>query len=161
MNENQIDYFLYSNLGKNMGDKRFVDFYEGTFSADEIVRNHVDLKRAKCFGFIFNTLERMSAKDRVGHWLCLYIQIKPESKMLNLKFLDSLKKTYYWYGKHVSKYIDRMRNMALRNNFKFNLDIVQFALQSDNSKICGGYACYGIMKLAHCKGVSLIFFCKF
>ena len=43
MNENQIDYFLYSNLGKNMGDKRFVDFYKGTFSADEMVKNRVDL----------------------------------------------------------------------------------------------------------------------
>ena len=95
MNENQIDSFLYSNLDRNMGGKRFVDFYKGTFSADEMVRNRVDLNRPKCFGFIFNTLERMSAKDRVGHWLCLYIQIKPESKMVNLKFLDSFKKPYY------------------------------------------------------------------
>ena len=145
-----------------MGDKRFMDFYKGTFSTDEMVRNSVDLNQSKCFGFIFNTLERMSAKDSVGHWLCLYIQIKPESKMVNLKFLDSFKKPYYWYGKHVSKYIDRMRNMALRNNFKFNLDNVPFALQSDNSKICEGYACYRIMKLVHCKDVSLnFFFCKF
>ena len=41
MNENQIDYFLYSNL-RHLGDKRFVDFYKGTFSADEVYKNNVD-----------------------------------------------------------------------------------------------------------------------
>ena len=154
MDENQIDYFLYSNL-RHLGDKRFVKFYKGSFSADELYLNNVDnLNKPKCFGFIFNTLERREA-GKIGHWLAVYLQIKPESKKVNIKFLDSFKKPYYSYGKHISKYIDRMRIMALKNKFKFNLDNVPYALQSYNSKICGGYTCYGIMKLKNCKDVEL------
>ena len=91
MNENQIDYFLYSNL-RHLGDKRFVDFYKGTFSADEVYKNNVDnLNKPKCFGFVFNTLERSEANNNIGHWLAVYVQIKPESKRVDLKFVDSYK----------------------------------------------------------------------
>ena len=158
MNENQIDYFLYSNL-RHLGDKRFVDFYKGTFSADEVYKNNVaDLSKPKCFGFVFNTLERSEANNNIGHWLAVYVQIKPESKRVDLKFVDSYKKPYYSYGKHISRYVDRLRSMALENNFKFDLDNVPHILQAYGSKICGGYTCFGILKLKNCRHVKLDFF---
>ena len=91
MDENQLDTFIYSNL-KDMGKARFASFYKGTYASDELHKLHIrNFKKPACFTFIVNTLKRKSPKNAMGHWLCLAVKLKPETRTLNIKFWTALK----------------------------------------------------------------------
>ena len=154
MDENQVDIFIYSHL-KHLGNKKFRAYYKGTYASDELEKLYIKhFNKPLCFAFILNTLERKNSHT-MGHWLSLHISVKPEFRMVNVKFLDSFKKPYHTYGANISKYIDRLRIMAINTKFSFKLENVPFILQSYGSKICAGYCCYGVIKLRNCGETSL------
>ena len=100
MNENQIDYFLYSNLGAR------IEYYKGTYAADELISEELTIKRMDepiCFGLILNTL-KINQTDRMGHWLAIHIKHMPKLKVFNLKFVDSYKQPYKFYSNHISTF---------------------------------------------------------
>ena len=149
MNENQVDLFIYSHL-KHLGNKKFRAYYKGTHASDELEKLHIKhFNKPLCFAFILNTLERKNS-NAMGHWLSLHISIKPEFRMVNVKFLDSFRNPYHAYGENITKYIDRLRIKAINEGFSFKIENVPFILQSYGSKICGGYCCYGVIKLRNC-----------
>ena len=153
MNENHIDYFLYSNLRSMEYEK----YYRGTYAFDELNHEKISIKsliKPVCFAFIFNTLKRMEA-NKMGHWISVHIRFMPKIKSLNLKFIDSYKLPYEKYGINISNYINRIRSLALNNNIKFNFETVPFVIQGLGSKVCGAYACYAIMRLKQCNQILL------
>ena len=126
MNETQLDYFLYFNLGS----EKYVKYYKGSYASDELKDSRLSIKNIDkpiCFGFIFNTLERNQA-DKMGHWISLFIKVLPKSKRLDLKFLDSYKRPYESYGKGISNYINRLRILALNKNMEFKFENAPFIL---------------------------------
>ena len=154
MDENQLDTFIYSNL-KDMGKTKFLSFYKGTYASDELHKVHIkNFKKPACFTFIVNTLKRKSPTNAMGHWLCIAVKLKPETKALNIKFLDSFKNPYQTYG-DCSKYIDRLRIIALDKGFTFKIENAPHMLQAYGSKVCGAYCCYAILKLKNCKENTL------
>ena len=154
MDENQLDTFIFSDL-KHMGKTKFRSFYKGTYASDELHKLHIkNFKKPACFTFIVNTLERKSPPNTMGHWLCIAVKLKPETRTLNLKFLDSFKNPYQAYGK-CSEYIDRLRIMAWDKGFTFKMENVPHMLQAYGSKVCGAYCCYAIIKLKDCRENTL------
>ena len=154
MDENQLDTFIFSNL-KHMGKTKFRSFYKGTYASDELDKLHIkNFKKPACFTFIVNTLVRKSPPNTMGHWLCIAVKLKPETRTLNLKFLDSFKNPYQAYGK-CSEYIDRLRIMAWDKGFTFKMENVPHMLQAYGSKVCGAYCCYAIIKLKDCRENTL------
>lgn len=154
MDENMLDTFVFSNL-KHMGKANFLSYYKGTHASDELHKLHIkNFKKPLCFAFILNTLERKNS-NTLGHWLCIFVRLKPETKTLNIKFLDSFKNPYHTYGNNISEYIDRLRIRASNNRFAFKIENVPHMLQAYGSKVCGAYCCYGILKLKNCKENTL------
>ena len=154
MDENQLDTFIYSNL-KHMGKTKFLSFYKGTYASDELHKLHIkNFKKPACFTFIVNTLKRKSPTNTMGHWLCIAVKLKPETKAVNIKFLDSFKNPYQTYG-DCSKYIDRLRIIALDKGFTFKIENAPHMLQAYGSKVCGAYCCYAILKLKNCNENTL------
>ena len=149
MNENQVDVFIYSHL-KHLGNKKFRAYYKGTYASDELGELYIKhFNKPLCFTFILNTLKRKES-DVMGHWLCIYISVKPEFKMVNIKFFDSFKNQYHTYGSNISDYVDRLRINTAKVGFSFKMENAPFILQSYGSKICGGYCCYAVIKLKKC-----------
>ena len=156
MNESQIDYHLYHTLkNKNIND--FKSFYKGTFASNELSHPRLrvaSLKKSKCFGFIFNSLMRHQSNN-MGHWLAIVVKNMPKSKLLSIKFFDSYKKPYSFYGTYVTNYINNLRRQSINMNYKFKLENAPFILQDYNSKVCGAYAIYVIARLRSCKQNTL------
>ena len=148
MNENHIDMIIYHNLSDNR------DFYKGSFAANELDSEHltVNIPEPTCFSFIANTLER-NEKKRMGHWLGFFIQIT--RKKIHLKFVDSFKMPYIFYGKNIKNYITKFRYLAIKNGYQFIFEEVPFRLQASDSRSCGGYTIYAILELKNCKSNSL------
>ena len=171
MNENQLDLVIYHNLH----DKR--DFYMGSFASDELGDPSLqicelddssgkDLKT--CFSFIANTLERNFTgkispvkKGKMGHWLALFVQMT--RKKISLKFADSFKMPYSYYGEHIENYIDQYRDIAADYGLQLVFEEMPFRMQQSNSYLCGGYAAYTVLGLKNCNSDSLrkIFSVKF
>ena len=149
MNDEQLDMVLYHNLN----DKR--NFYKGSFASDELnnAQLHVrNLNDSACFAFISNTLERTQS-NRMGHWLGFIIKIT--NRKVHLKFIDSFKMPYIFYGKNIKNYIDGFRYLASKKGIAFIFEEVPFRLQASNSKSCGGYTVYAILELKNCKSDNL------
>lgn len=155
MDENHINFFLSENL-KRIKFRDFKKFYLGTFANDEISSKNLEidtLTKPLHFCFICNSLTRVNDKEP-GHWLLISIYFMPILKKLDVKFMDSFALSYRNYGA-VSKYIDNLRQQSLNQNILFSLDILSKPLQHVDSEICGGYACFTVLKLATLKNVSL------
>ena len=149
MDENQIDFLLYSNLH----DRR--SFYKGSHASDELDIKKLHVKKLSepvCFSFIVNTLKR-NESGKMGHWLAFFIKV--ERDKIHLKFVDSYKMQYTFYGIHIKNYINRLRLLALENNVKFIFEEVPFRMQSLNTKTCGVYTIYSVLGLKNCKSNSL------
>lgn len=148
MNENQVDLVLYHNLDDKRG------FYKGSFAANELDSEHlyVNAHEPACFSFIANTLER-NENNRMGHWLGFFVQIT--RKKIYLKFVDSFKMSYIFYGENIKNYITKFRYLAIENGCQFIFEEVPFRLQASNSKACGGYAVFAVLGLGNCKSNSL------
>ena len=152
MNENQLDMVLYHNLN----DGR--DFYMGSFASDELgdtrlqVQNYNNLDGPACFSFISNTLERNGSAG-MGHWLGFFVQMT--RKKIRLKFVDSFKMPYAFYGENIKDYIDRYRRLATENDIQFIFEETPFRLQASDSKACGAYAVYAILEFKNCDSNSL------
>ena len=178
MNENQLDLVIYHNLH----DKR--DFYMGSFASDELgdpslqICGELDDSSGKdlktCFSFIANTLERnpktaskftrnpvMNNNGKMGHWLALFVQMT--RKKISLKFADSFKMPYSYYGEHIKNYIDQYRDIAADYGLQLVFEEMPFRMQQSNSYLCGGYATYTVLGLKNCNSDSLrkIFSVKF
>ena len=154
MNENQIDYFIQHNL-REMRKRDFKKYYRGSFACDELTHSSLKIRyidKPQCFGFIFNTLERRESA-KMGHWLAIVVKIM--AKSINLKFFDSFNKPYTFYGICVSNYINKLRVRALSNKSTFKLETAPFSLQAIDSKICGGYTIYSILRLKKCNHTTL------
>ena len=129
MNENQLDLFIYSHL-KHLGNKKFRAYYKGTYASDELEKLHIKhFNKPLCFTIILNTLKRKDS-NAMGHWLCIYISIKLEFRMVNVKFLDSFRNPYHAYGGNISEYVDRLRIKTANAGFSFKIENVPFILQS-------------------------------
>ena len=150
MNEDQINLVLYHNLN----DRR--DFYKGTYASNELVGKKLRVaklgKDAKCFSFIVNTLQRTES-NKMGHWLS--IMVKMDRKTIHLKFVDSFKMPYAYYGHLISNYINHYRLLAMKNNAHFTLEEVPNSMQAINSKSCGAYSVFSILGLKNCKSSTL------
>ena len=154
MNENQIDYFIHHKL-KRLRHRDFHIYYRGTFACDELSHSRLritNINKPQCFGFIFNTLKR-NESNKMGHWLAIVVKIMPKS--VKLIFFDSFNKSYTLYGDYISFYINKIRNLAIANKSSFRLESAPFSLQAIDSKICGGYAIYTLIKLEKCNQTTL------
>ena len=143
-----IDLVIYHHLK----DKR--DFFKGTFASNELNRLRVDnLEVNTCFSFVANTLARHDANSMV-HWLAFFVKIS--GKKVYLKFVDSFKMPYTFYGKYIKDYIDNLRYLTMKHgDMQLIFEEVPFGLQSYKSFSCGGYAVYSILGLKHCKSRTL------
>ena len=155
MDENHINFFISENLRKiKLADYKKI--YLGTFANDEIFSNKLKidiLAKPYNFCFICNSLTR--ANDRgTGHWLLISIHFSPILKKMDVKFMDSFALPYRNYGA-ISKYIDNIRKICYLNNISFVLETLPKPLQDANSEICGGYACFVVLKQGTLKSVSL------
>ena len=149
MNEDQINLVLYHNLN----DRR--DFYKGTYASNELVGKKLRVDKlggTTCFSFIVNTLQRYES-NKMGHWLSIMVKI--DGKKINLKFVDSFKMPYGYYGDQISNYINHYRLLAMENNVHFTLEEVPFSMQAANSKSCGAYSVFSILGLKNCKSSTL------
>ena len=150
MDENILDFLMYSNLGKN-------NFYKGTYASNELNLHKIRISnfdKSKCIGFIFNTLNR-NQTNKIGHWLGLYVKIESGLKNIHVKFIDSYKIPYVLYGRSIVSYIARLREIAMSKKAKFIFEQIPFRLQSDAANTCGAYCIYGLTKLAKCNSISL------
>lgn len=150
MNENIVDFLMYSNLGKNT-------FYKGSYANNELDSYKIrisNLNKSKCIGFICNTLNR-DESHKTGHWVGLSVKIDSGIKNINVKFIDSYKLPHVLYGGNIVKYISKLRVMAMDYNVKFILEEIPFRLQGLKSSTCGMYCIYGLTHLAKCNSVSL------
>ena len=150
MDENILDFLMYSNLGQN-------NFYKGTYASNELnlYKIHIsNFNKSKCIGFICNTLNR-NQTNKIGHWLGLYVKIESGLKNIHVKFIDSYKIPYVLYGRSIVSYIARLREIAMSKKAKFIFEQIPFRLQSDTANTCGAYCIYGLTKLAKCNSISL------
>ena len=150
MNENILDFLMYTNLGKNR-------FYKGSYANNELNSDKIsisNLNKSKCFGFICNTLNR-DESYKVGHWIAVSIKIDSTLKKINVKFMDSYKLSHVLYGQNIVKYISKLRLMAMENNVKFIFEENPFRMQGLKSSTCGVYCVYGLTHLAKCNTVTL------
>ena len=150
MDENILDFLMYSNLGQNK-------FYKGTYAANELksYKIHIsNFNKSKCIGFICNTLNR-NQTDKVGHWVGLYIKVESGLKNIYVKFIDSYKIPYELYGPSIVSYIARLREIAMSKKVKFIFEEIPFRLQSNSTNTCGVYCIYALTKLAKCNSMSL------
>ena len=89
----------------------------------------------------------------MGHWLGFFVQMS--RKKIRLKFVDSFKMPYTFYGENIKDYIGRCRRMATENGIQFIFEETPFRLQASDSKACGAYAVYAILELKNCGSNSL------
>ena len=140
-------------LYHNLNDRR--DFYRGSFASDELGSTRLQVRDARtCFSFISNTLKR-NESNSMGHWLGFFIQMT--RKKISLKFVDSFKMPYTFYGENIKDYINQYRYLAMENGYQFIFEEIPFRLQASNSRACGGYAVYAVLGLKNCKSNN---FCK-
>ena len=89
----------------------------------------------------------------MGHWLGFFIQMT--RKKISLKFVDSFKMPYTFYGENIKDYINQYRYLAMENGYQFIFEEIPFRLQASNSRACGGYAVYAVLGFKNCKSGSL------
>merc|ERR1712243_292393 len=118
----------------------------GTYASNELVGKKLRVDKLGgttcCFSFIVNTLQRHES-NKMGHWLTIMVKI--DRKKINLKFVDSFKMPYGYYGNQISNYINHYRLLAMENNAHFALEEAPFKLQAANSKSCGAYSVFSIL----------------
>ena len=147
---------------KKIGNKKEIDFYRGSYTADEINRTS-DLQitrfdRDCSFSFIVNTLVRNDFKN-MGHWLAIGLFYSPNLNRMELKFIDSFAQHYRSYNDYIKNYIDSLRVKCYEQDISFKLDTLELQIQSFGTDFCGGYVCFGVVELfkSRYKSVSALF----
>ena len=150
MNEQIVDFLMFTNLGQNK-------FYKGSYANNELDKYKIhisNLNKSKCFGFICNTLNR-NQSHRMGHWVALTVKFDSGLKSINVKFIDSYRLSHVIYGGNIVKYISRLRLLAMENNIKFTFEEIPFRLQGLKTSTCGVYCIYGLTGLSKCNSATL------
>merc|ERR1712105_445549 len=64
---------------------------------------------------------------------------------LLLKYFDSFAESFKKY-KNITRYISKIKLECLNNNLSFKLDTMPYAIQSNDSRVCGVYSAYCVIK---------------
>ena len=140
MDDNTISYLIKYTLRLPENNT----YYKGTFTSDEILLPELKIKLGKKHifqSFIVNTIERDDSS--VGHWLSIILFYN--GNRLLLKYFDSFAESFKRY-KNIAKYIYAIKLECLNNNVSFKLDTMAYAIQSNDSKMCGVYSAYCVIK---------------
>ena len=146
MDDNNISYFVTKCLkdqGKNSGKIR--DFYKGTLTSDRLASDiRISFKTPFTIAFIVNTLGR--SQTGIGHWLAISVQFKPNQNLVLIRFFDSFGKSYKSYNRHISSFIDRVKNLCRNHRVKFIFDEMGRGVQNIYNKVCGLYSAMFIIR---------------